>query len=100
MKYRVVYTDSFLADIESHIDYLLSEGASPRIVSQWYDRLFIQFDSLDAWPRMYPVDEAYTDMVGRLTRKINFHDYLVMYQVNDDDERIEVVAFFHGGRDR
>lgn len=49
---------------------------------------------------MYPVDEAYTEQFGRVTRKISFHDYLVMYQVNDERQRIEVIAFFHGSRKR
>lgn len=40
MSYRVIYTERFLTDIESHIDYLLGEGAAPRTISNWYDRLF------------------------------------------------------------
>lgn len=96
MTYRVTYTDSFLRDIADHVDYLRSERVSDHIIRQWYDRLFKQIDTLDVWPRMYPIDEAYTAQVGRTTHKINFRQYLVIYQVDDDHRRVELVAFLHG----
>ncbi|MHC4994389.1 MAG: type II toxin-antitoxin system RelE/ParE family toxin [Planctomycetota bacterium] len=96
MNYRVIYTDSFLEDVGAHIDYMLGEHVSPQDIARWYDRLLKQFDLLDIWPRMFPIDEAFSEEMRQPTHKVNFGDYLAMYQVDDEHRRVELVAFYHG----
>ena len=96
MSYRVVYTEPFLNAIDAHVDYLLGEGASPERIAGWYDKLFEHFDMLDVWPRMYPVDEPYSAEAGRTCHKVNYADYLVFYEVKDEERAVKLLAFFHG----
>lgn len=100
MTYRVYFTETFVADVENHVRYLLGEHVSRDVVEAWYDRLFKQIDALREWPRLYPVDEYYSGDVGRPTHKLNFGNYLVFYQLDDDRRQVNVVAFIHGARRR
>jgi len=100
MRYRVHYADTFLADIEHHVDYLLDAGVSTGTIRGWYDRLFDRVDSLDDWPQRCPDDDKQTRRHGHTTRKLNFGDYLVFFHLDNDHHVVEVVAFVHGARDR
>jgi len=98
--YRVYYAGTFLDDVERHVEYLASSGVSVDTIRGWYDRLFERIDSLDDWPQRCPVDDEQTRRHGRVTRKLNFGDYLVFYQLDDDLHVVRVVAFIHGARGR
>lgn len=99
MNYRVAYTDSFLADVRDHLGHLRREKVSEQLIEDWYSRLFDRLDALTQWPRTFVVAEAYTRKTGRQTHKINFGKYLVLYQIDDVNRRVELVAFFHGAKD-
>jgi len=70
MTYRVVYTDSFLHDVADQVGHMRSQNMSDRTIRRWYDRLLKDTDTLEVWPRVYPVDDAYTVKVGWPTHKI------------------------------
>jgi len=94
--FRVVYTDQFLENISDHIAYLRSEGVADRTIEQWYERLFKRLSDLEAWPRMFPIEERYSAQVGRTMRKANFGDYLVFYEVKEEAREVRITAFYHG----
>ncbi|MEX0777339.1 MAG: type II toxin-antitoxin system RelE/ParE family toxin [Phycisphaeraceae bacterium] len=100
MTYRVVYTDAFIADVDSHVAYLLGEKVPAATIEQWFDKLFDLVDSLNEWPLRFPVEDLQTQATGQETRKLNVGDYLVFYQIDDDHRQINVVAFMHGARRR
>ena len=100
MNYRVIYTDSFQDDLRDHLAYLRSQKVDEDVIEDWYTKLFDKLDSLDEWPRAYRVSESYTADSGLETHKYNFGDYLVFYQINDQQERVELVAFMHGANRR
>ncbi len=51
MSYRVVYTDSFLADVRDHLAHLRRERVAERVIDDWYIKLFDRLDDLAVWPR-------------------------------------------------
>ena len=63
---------------------------------QLYERVL----SLDDIPKRYPVDRVFTEAAGVVTRKMNFGNYLVFYQVDDDRRQVNVLAFRHGATRR
>lgn len=98
MTYRVFYGPAFRDDVRRHVAYLKNEGASDAVVERWFAQLFDLIDSLDQWPRRYPIDPDYDDGSGRETHKANFGDYLVFYEVDEPSKRVNVLAFMHGAR--
>lgn len=97
MTYRLIFAPSFLADIDRQLAYLRDEQlVSVETIDAWFGRLYAQLDGIEAWPRLYPVDEAYSAAVGRESHKINFGDHLVFYQVDDAGREVNVVALVHG----
>ena len=100
MTYRVVYTEPFLADIENHVDYLLGQGVSVESITRWYDKLFERLDKLDEMPKRLPVDEVLSELNGQETRKLNYGDYLAFYRVVEADQRVDLLHFQHGARER
>lgn len=100
MTYRVLYTDTFIQDLNRQIEYLRGEEVASPTIERWFSRLYELVDSLDEWPYHYPVDPIQTEATGRETRKVNLGDYLVFYQVDDENRQVNVVAFVHGARRR
>lgn len=98
MTYQVFYADSFMTDVDEHIDYLNRRQVAFHVVDAWFGRLHKVIDSLDEWPLRFPVDESETEKLGRETRKINFDDYLVFYQVDQERHRVDGVGFVHGAK--
>ena len=98
MKYRVIYTRSFLEDVGAHVDYLLSRRVSGQTIENWYTRLFDRLDGLDTLPKRMPVDARQSQIAQRETRKFNFGDYLVFYHVDEPARTVHVTALMHGTR--
>lgn len=56
--------------------------------------------SLDDIPKRHPVDRVSTEATGVVTRRMDFGNYLVFYQVDDDRQQVNVLAFTHGATRR
>jgi mRNA-degrading endonuclease RelE of RelBE toxin-antitoxin system len=100
MNHRVVYTEQFIDNLREHVGYLRRQHVSDRVIERWYQRLFEHLDTLTTWPRSYAVDVRYTAATGRETRKVNFGDYLVFYEVDDIQRTVRLLAFYHGAARR
>ena len=96
MTYRIIYAPSVLTDIREHIQYLREQHVSDVTIEHWYTRLFKLLDDLDQMPRRYAVDRVLTEALKKETRKLNYGDYLVSYQVDDDSYTVKIIAFMHG----
>jgi plasmid stabilization system protein ParE len=96
MSYRVVLAESFTDDLDRQVAYLLREEASIATVGRWLSKLYQQVLGLDEFPHRFPVDRYQSETSGRETRKLNFGEYLVFYQVDDARCQVNVVAFAHG----
>jgi plasmid stabilization system protein ParE len=100
MKYRVIYAPSFRQDVRDHVAYLHREKVSAATIERWFSKLFDLVDSLDEWPKRFAVDPIESNATGRETRKVNLDDYLIFYQVDDEQQQVNVVGFMHGARRR
>ncbi|MEM9347831.1 MAG: type II toxin-antitoxin system RelE/ParE family toxin [Planctomycetota bacterium] len=95
MKYQIVFTSEFEADIEAKIIWLQDQHVSQNTIDDWFGRLYERLWGVAEMPRLYPVDEQYTADVGRVSRKLIFREHLAVYQVDEEQRRIEFVAFHH-----
>lgn len=88
MKYRIVWTDSAIAEFDAIVDYILlfDAAAAARIA----ERLWDCGASLAEFPdRGTPI--------GKGQRQLSLvYPYLVRYRVLDD--RVEVISIRHGAR--
>ncbi len=98
MIYRVVYTERFHERVDDHVNYLLAEHVSVETITSWYDGLYALIDGLDEIPKRFPVDEHVSNETGKLTRKLNYGQYLVFYAVDDEAQTVQVIEFMHGAR--
>ena len=96
MKYQIVFTPEFEADIEAKVAWLEEQHAAQHTINNWFAKLYQRMWGVEDMPRLYPVDEKYTEEVGRESHKIIFREHLAIYQVDDKNKRIEFVAFHHG----
>ena len=100
MTYRLTFAPSFEDDVQEKIDWLRGQGVAERVIEAWFVKLYRQLESIAVWPRSYPIDEAYSDSLGRESRKISFKDHVVIYQVDEAEREVVVVAFVHGATRR
>ena len=97
MSYRLIFAPSFEGHIQDKIDWLRDQNVSEPTIEAWLVKLYRQIQGIEVWPRLYPIDEAYSAEVGLESRKINFQKYLVFYQVDDEQREVRVVGFIDGG---
>ncbi len=100
MKYRVVFAESFVRDVDDQIAYWRAQRVSDDVVESWFARLFNVVDHLASMPHMFAVDELQSRAVGREARKLTVGDYLVFYIVDEEAKLVSVVAFVHGAMKR
>lgn len=96
MRYHVIYGPGLRDDLRDHVVYLRRQRVSQAVIDRWFNGLFESLDSLAEWPRRYPVAEQETAETGRETRKMNFKDYLVLYQIDEERKQVNLVAYDHG----
>lgn len=100
MTYRVIYAPSFREDIRKQVAYMVDETVAVETIESWFGKLYDLVDKLDQFPKRHPVDPIQSDATGCETRKMVFGDYLVFYQVDEDQKRVDLVAFVHGATRR
>jgi len=96
MPYRVIYSPSFKDDVREHIRYLIDEKVAISTLNNWFNLLYDKIDDLAQYPKQYPVDPVQTEETKVETRKLNIGKYLVFYQIDDQHEQVNVMAFIHG----
>jgi len=96
MTYQVFYSDQVKTHIAEHVDWLRAEHVSEFIIERWYEELFERIDELAQWPKRYPIAEEESEKTNDLIRKMNHQRYLVMYRIDEEQERVEILKFEHG----
>jgi len=91
---KLVFDERALADLESIFDWIAQDSpASARIV---IDRLFSSIELLVSFPFM---GHAGRDS-GMLEWVVPRLPYIVVYQVDQAQDRVVVTGVFHGAQDR
>ena len=95
MNYRVELSPRAKDDIRDYVRYVLDESQDMATATRLYDRINRAINSLDKFPRRCsraPEDEL-TDYEVRM---LIVGPYLVLFNVNDDDRLVKIVAARHG----
>lgn len=98
MRYTVDIDDEAFDEIRDVARFIAHERKAPHNAARWLARLWDAIDDLEEMPRRFPVDDIQTTATGRPTHKMNFGDYLVFYQVDDEQSQVRVIGFMHGAR--
>jgi toxin ParE1/3/4 len=91
---KLVFDDQALADLENIFNWIAQD--SPAIAKSVVDRLFSSTESLISFPFMGHVGHdpgTFEWVVPRLP-------YIVVYEVDQTQERVIVTAVLHGAQDR
>ena len=98
MSYRVVYLQSVLDNLAETRAYLEREGAPAATTEPWFDRLFEKIANLALFPKQYKIAAKVSSLAARETRVMPFGDYLIFYQIDEEDRCLRIVAFTHAAR--
>lgn len=98
MSYRVFYTDRVKSNFDEHVRYLTAEHVPRRVIERWYAPLLDAIDQLGEMPRLYMVDEFYSQRSGFEVRKLGYKNYTVRYRVDEQARVVYVLSFMHGAR--
>ena len=93
MDFKVIWTDSAIADLEEICEYISSDNcaAARRIGRGILDHVKI----LEAFPFIGP---AYPRQSGGAIREIVFRKYRIFYEVSDRSKLVHVLRVWHGAR--
>lgn len=96
-KYRIIYTESAVRDMEEKADYISLNLRDPALAETWYFRLraAIQED-LTRFPYKYPL---YRSQAWREVRQFIFRNDVVLYSVREEEQTVYIRVVCTKGRD-
>ena len=96
--FRLEITESAEADLDSITDYLGFELHNPSAAETLLDEIDHACENLAAMPELYPLcsDRRLADMGYR---KAVIRSYIMVYEVDEVDEVVRILRFFHGLED-
>ena len=92
MIYRIRFLPETICDRNDILSYLLQYHEST--ANKFFSLLHKKINQIKIFPYSCPIYEDDPDY-----RKMVVGDYLVFYQINENDKSIEVHRIFHGSRD-
>ena len=99
MNYSVLYMPHVTAAIDQQAQYLCDQHASPDRVATWLEELYDLVDSLEQWPRRYPVDDVATAALETEVRRVSFGNYIIYFRVDDSQMCVSVLHFRHAAQE-
>ena len=93
MDFKVIWTDSAIADLEEICEYIASNDrtASRRVGRGILDHVKI----LESFPFIGP---AYPRRSSGTIREIVFRNYRIFYEVSDKPKSVYILRIWHGAR--
>jgi len=70
----------------------------PVAASMWLERLWDKIKSMENFPHRNPVVEQEGQALGFEVRKLLFGNYLILYRIDEAEQRVEVIRFRHAAR--
>lgn len=99
MAYSVIIADPAAEGLSAAVDYIASELGAPSAAGALLDSFEEKLLLLRDNPKLFGVDFAVSEAVGRQIRRFGVSGYLAFYTVDDAEGHVAVVAFCHGSRD-
>jgi plasmid stabilization system protein ParE len=91
MAFKIIYTESALADLEAILDYILVDN--PAAASRFGNDLLNHVDLLAAFPHIGSPVKRRTGM-----RKILHTPVRVYYRIHEERRCVEILHFWHAAR--
>jgi len=98
MGYRIIRTDHFQQDLDSAVGYIVLSLENRAAAKSLLDAVEECYETLESMPLMY---EACHDPFLREKgyRRAIIKNYIMVYEVDEQDKTVTVLRFFHGKRD-
>lgn len=85
-------------DLNSIVDYITLELCNPEAASCLLDKVEKAYDTLESLPKAFPFcDDEYLRTKGY--RQVLLGNYLMIYRVEDGDEIVRILHFYHYTQD-
>ncbi len=97
MNYRVVISEETLDQVERFLDYIEFVQQAPLIASRWWRKALSQIRSLKDFPHRCPYAPE-NDKRDYEVRMMIVDRCLFLYNVNDQDRVVRILAFRHGSQ--
>lgn len=98
-RYRVIYTETAIRDIEEKADYIAAQFRAPELAETWYLRLRAEIQrNLSTFPRKYPVYHV-EPWETKDVRLFTARNDVVLYSVDDQERAVYIRGVCTRGRD-
>lgn len=97
-KYRIVYTESAVRDMEEKADYISLNLHDPGLAEIWYLRLRAEIlEDLTQFPYKYPLCHV-QKWSAKGVRQFTFRNDVILYSVNEKEQIVYIRAVCTKGR--
>ncbi|RYD43959.1 MAG: type II toxin-antitoxin system RelE/ParE family toxin [Verrucomicrobiaceae bacterium] len=93
MAFRIVWSDTALADLRDLIRYIARDDR--QVAKRFGDLIIAKLDSLQTFPRIGKIVPEYRE--DRL-RELILPPYRIVYEIEDDSMVISILRIWHGAR--
>ena len=98
-KYRIIYTEYAIRDMEEKVDYISLSLHDPGLAEKWYLRLRTELlKDLTQFPYKYPLYHV-QKWSAKGIRQFTFRNDVTLYSVNEKEQIVYIWAVCTKGRD-
>lgn len=98
-KYKVIYTENAVQDIEEKADYIAAQFRDPELAEHWYRNLRASIqEQLTTFPYKFQPYNV-EPWIQRGIRQYITHNDVVLYSVDDETQQVYIRAVCTKGRD-
>jgi plasmid stabilization system protein ParE len=98
MAYKVQVSDTAEGEIDGILTYLVDELKSPDAARSFYDDVLKCYRVLEENPYIYSL--CLDEMLARQGyRRAVIKNYIIVYQIAEDEPLVKVISVVHGSRD-
>ncbi len=99
MAYEVVLSTHATDELEGIVRYLAVSPDAPGAASAMLDELDRKLSILRTTPRMYPIDEDISELVGAEVRVFHIKRYVAWYTIDETCCLVTIAAILHCRQD-
>ena len=96
--YHVCYSDESINDLRNIFIYIASNLQSPDYAKAQIDRIRSAVKKLQHFPKKNPT-VSFEPWTSLEMRRLNVDNYAVLYLVDDDHDRVEIIRIPYGAMD-
>lgn len=98
MVYKIRETFSARQDLENIVQYLVSSLENPPAAAAFLDEVEDCYGHLESMPLMFEACRS-PHLRARGYRKVLIKNYILVYTVDESNQTVDILRFFHGSQD-